>query len=62
MTILSLVVILIAIGVALYLIGLIPMDPKILTIIRVVVVFAVVLWVLDIFVDLGEVGRIHRRH
>lgn len=62
MSILSLIVLLIIVGVGLYLVQLIPMDPKILTIIRVVVILAVVLWLLDLFVDLGSIGHIRTRH
>lgn len=50
MTIISLVLVLIVIGVVLYLINtLIPMDAKIKTIINVVVILAVLLWLLEAF-------------
>jgi hypothetical protein len=50
MTLVSLVLVLIIIGVALYLVNsFIPMDPKIKTIINVVVVVAVCVWLLDVF-------------
>ena len=45
----SLLVLLILVGVGLYLLTLIPMDPAILTIIRVVVILACVLYVLSAF-------------
>lgn len=38
---------LVIVGVALYLIGLIPMDPTMLKIIRVVVILLVVIWILQ---------------
>lgn len=60
MSIFAIVFVLIVIGVGLYLVGLIPMDPKILTVIRVVVILAVVLWILDIFFDLESIGHLHR--
>ncbi len=48
MTLIQLVVMLIVLGVGLYLVSLIPMDPTIKTIIRVVVILAVVLSLLDV--------------
>jgi uncharacterized membrane protein len=45
----SLLVTLILVGVALYLIGLIPMDPTIAKVIRVVVIVVALLWVLSMF-------------
>lgn len=45
----ALLVLLIFVGVALYLVQQIPMDPSILLIIRVVVILAVVLYVLAMF-------------
>ena len=56
MTILSLLLVLIVIGVGLYLVGLIPMDPTIAKIIRVVVILAVVVWILE---SLGAFGPLH---
>ena len=44
-----LLLLLVAVGVGLYLLTLIPMDPAILTIIRVVVILACVLYVLSAF-------------
>lgn len=50
MTLIGLVVVLIIVGVLLYLVNtLIPMDPKIKTIINVVVVLVVCLWLLSAF-------------
>lgn len=49
MSLLTLVVTLIVVGVLLYLVGLIPMDPTILRVIQVVVLLAVVLWLLNVF-------------
>lgn len=61
MSILSLLIILVVIGVALYLVNsVVPMDPKIKTILNVVVVVVVCLWLLDLFVpSIGHyrVGR-----
>jgi uncharacterized membrane protein len=45
----SLLITLIFVGVALYLIGLIPMDPTIAKVIRVVVIVVALLWVLSVF-------------
>ena len=50
MDLISLVIVLVIIGVILWAINtLIPMDPKIKTILNVVVVIAVLLWILSIF-------------
>ncbi len=64
MSLISLVVVLIVIGVLLYIVNtLIPMDRKIKTIINVVVVIAVCLWVLDVFgvLNTGITVGGHRR-
>lgn len=61
MSIIGLLVILVVIGVGLYLVSLIPMDPKILLVIRCVVILAAVVWVLSFFVDLG-IATPHVRH
>lgn len=45
----ALLLVLVLIGVALYLLQQIPMDPVILTVIRVVVILAVVLYVISAF-------------
>lgn len=52
----SIIVTLIVIGLLLYLIGLIPMDATIKQIIRVVVIIAVIIWLLESFGLLGSVG------
>lgn len=64
MNLISLVIVLIIIGVALYLVNtVIPMDAKIRTIINVVVIIAVLLWLLSVFVpgaagiNIGPRGR-----
>lgn len=59
MSIIGLLIILIIVGVALYLVNsVIPMDPKIKTILNVVVVIVVLLWLLDVFVGLGPVFNV----
>jgi hypothetical protein len=61
MGLITLLAILIVVGVALYLVGLIPMDAKILTVIRVVVLLVVILWLLDVFVGIDiPVGHVSR--
>ena len=52
-TIISIIVTLIVIGLLLYLIGLIPMDSTIKQIIRVVVIIAVIVWLVQ---SLGLLG------
>ncbi|MDW5265721.1 MULTISPECIES: Thivi_2564 family membrane protein [Acidobacteriaceae] len=56
---LSIIVTLIVVGLLLYLIGLIPMDGTIKQIIRVVVIIAVIIWLLQSFGLLGPVGHGH---
>ena len=63
MSIISLIVILVVIGVILWLVNTyIPMDPKIKQILNVVVVICVILWLLSVFgvfsMNLGNVPRI----
>lgn len=58
MSIISLLLFLVIIGVGLYLVGLIPMDATILTIIRVVVILVVILYILE---ALGFVPGTHFR-
>jgi uncharacterized membrane-anchored protein len=61
MSLISLVVVLIVVGVALYLINrFIPMDSKIKSILNIVVVVVVVLWLLSAFglFDSGQTLRI----
>jgi hypothetical protein len=55
----SIIVTLIVIGLLLYLIGLIPMDGTIKQIIRVVVILAVIIWLLQSFGLLGPIGHGH---
>lgn len=52
----SVIVTLIIVGLVLYLIGLIPMDGTIKQIIRIVVIIAVVIWLLQTFGMLGSLG------
>ena len=65
MSLISLVVTLIVVGVLLWLVNTyIPMDAKIKNIINAVVVIAVVLWLLSVFIGFGHletvrVGRIN---
>lgn len=59
MSIITLLIILVIVGVGLYLVNtVIPMDAKIKTIINVVAVLCVVLWLLDVFVGLGTLGTV----
>lgn len=59
MSLISLVIVLIVVGVLLWLVNTyIPMDQKIKTIINVVVVIAVVLWLLQAFGVLGGLNDI----
>ena len=60
MSLISLVLVLIIVGVLLYLINnYIPMDGKIKKIINIVVVVAVIIWVLGLFVGgWGQIGSI----
>lgn len=58
-TLLSIIVTLIVIGLLLYLIGLIPMDGTIKQIIRLVVIIAVIIWLLQSFGLLGPIGHGH---
>jgi len=55
----SVIVTLIVVGLLLYLIGLIPMDGTIKQIIRVVVIIAVIVWLLQTFGLLGSLGLHH---
>ena len=59
MSLVTLIVVLVIVGVALWLINsYIPMDPKIKTILNIVVVIAVVLWLLRAFGLLGDISAI----
>jgi nucleoside recognition membrane protein YjiH len=49
----SLIIVLIIIGAALYLVGLIPMDATYMTIIRVVLIVAVIIYLLRHLSDIG---------
>ena len=55
----SIIVTLIVVGLVLYLVGLIPMDGTIKQIIRVVVIIAVIIWLLQSFGLLGSIGHGH---
>ncbi|MEO6911923.1 MAG: Thivi_2564 family membrane protein [Edaphobacter sp.] len=55
----SIIVTLIVIGLLLYLVGLIPMDGTIKQIIRVVILIAVIVWLLQTFGLLGPIGHGH---
>jgi len=59
MPLVTLIVVLVIVGVALWLINAyIPMDPKIKTILNVVVVIAVVLWLLQAFGLIGSLSSV----
>lgn len=59
MSLISLVVTLIVIGVLLWLVNTyIPMDPKIKNILNIVIVIAVVLWLLSVFGVLGDMQTV----
>ncbi|WP_404711459.1 Thivi_2564 family membrane protein [Sphingomonas sp. MMS24-J13] len=60
MTLLSLIITLVVVGVLLWLVNnYIPMDGKIKNILNVVVVILVVLWLLQSFGLLGSLGGVH---
>ncbi|HEY1633040.1 MAG TPA: Thivi_2564 family membrane protein [Rhizomicrobium sp.] len=60
MSLVSLIVVLIVVGLLLWLVNnYIPMDGKIKQILNIVVVIAVVLWLLQAFGLLGDLGAIH---
>ncbi len=56
MSIISILIALIVVGVALYLIGLIPMDARILMAIRAIVLLVLVLWILQAFGLFGPIA------
>jgi hypothetical protein len=59
MTLISLILALIVVGVLLWLINTyIPMDPKIKSILNVVVIIIVILWLLSVFGLIGAIGNI----
>lgn len=58
MSLISLLILLILVGVALYLVNsFIPMDPKVKTILNVVVVVVLILWLLQAFGVLTSLDR-----
>jgi hypothetical protein len=60
MSLVTLIVVLVIVGVALYLINrYVPMDGKIKTILNWVIVIAVILWLLSVFGLLSGLGTIH---
>ena len=60
MSLITLVVVLIVVGVLLWLVNAyIPMDRKIKYILNVVVIIAVVIWLLQVFGVLGSLDSIH---
>lgn len=63
MSLLSLIVVLIVVGVLLWLVNnYIPMDGKIKSILNAVVVILVILWLLQVFGLLGTIGGIRVGH
>ena len=59
MSLITIVVVLIVVGILLWLINnYLPMDRKIKTIINVVVVIAVIIWLLQAFGVLGSIGHL----
>ena len=58
-SLISIIITLVVIGLLLYLIDLIPMDGTIKQIIRVVVIIAVIVWLLQTFGLLGPLGLHH---
>jgi hypothetical protein len=62
MSLIGLIIVLVLIGLLLYLINqFIPMDPKIKTILNVVVVIVVILWLIQAFGLLGPLDQIKIR-
>ena len=60
MSLISLVIVLIVVGVLLWAVNTyIPMDRKIKTILNIVVVIVIVLWLLNVFGVLGSLESIH---
>jgi len=59
MSLISVVIVLVVVGVLLWLVNrFIPMDSKIKTILNAVVVICVVIWLLQVFGVLGSIGNI----
>jgi hypothetical protein len=63
MSLISVVVVLIVVGVLLWLVNTyLPMDGKIKQILNIVVVIAVVLWLLEVFGLFDSLGAVHVGH
>jgi hypothetical protein len=58
--IISVIVSLVVVGLILYLIDIIPMDGTIKQIIRLIVIIAVIIWLLQTFGFMGPVNRLFR--
>jgi hypothetical protein len=58
----SIIVALVIVGLLLYLVGLIPMDGTIKQIIRVLVIIAVIVWLLQAFGFMGSMGSMGHTH
>lgn len=58
MSLITIVLVLIVVGIVLWLVNMIPMDPTIHMIIRVIVIVAVILWLLRAFGLLGELQKV----
>lgn len=56
MSIIALVVVIVVVGVLLWAVGRLPMDPTVLQVLRAVVVVVLVLWVLQAFGLLGPLA------
>ncbi len=56
--IISIIVSLVVVGLVLYLVDIIPMDRTIKQIIRVIVIIAVIVWLLQAFGVIGSVGSL----
>jgi len=61
MSLISVVVALVVVGVLLWAVGLIPMDATIRRILQVVVIIIVVIWLLQVFGLLGSLGSVRIR-
>lgn len=63
MSLISVVLVLIGVGVLLWLANTyLPMDPKIKSIMNVVVVIAVVIWILNLFIPISHLNEIRVGH
>jgi len=56
--IISIIISLVVVGLVLYLVDIIPMDGTIKQIIRVIVIIAVIVWLLQAFGVIGSVGSL----